>query len=109
MATLFQDFDFSNFWNDTPYAAQHYISPPPTDELIYELEEELGYKLPAAYLYLMRLHNGGAPRLNCFPLERPYTQRSDYIMITTIYGIGREKDYSLGPSPEPLSRTYCVG
>ena len=31
------------------------------------MEEELGYKLPAAYIWLMKQHNGGIPVNTCYP------------------------------------------
>lgn len=59
--TPFADFDFSNFWDDDDYARKNYISDIPSDKLIAEIEEELGYKLPASYIWLMKQHNGGIP------------------------------------------------
>ena len=37
-----------------PAALKEYVSDPPSDELIASVEEELGYKLPAAYIWLMK-------------------------------------------------------
>lgn len=59
MENVFADFDFADFWEDSEYAVLNYISAPPTDELIASIEEELGYKLPASYIELMRQQNGG--------------------------------------------------
>ena len=42
------------FWDDNWYALKEYVSDPPSDELIASVEEELGYKLPAAYIWLMK-------------------------------------------------------
>lgn len=57
-ATPFEGMDFSEFWDDSDYAIREYVSDPPTDELIASVEEELGYKLPASYIRLMKQHNG---------------------------------------------------
>ena len=63
--TPFEGFDLTNFWDDNWYALKEYISEPPSDELIASVEEELGYKLPAAYIWLMKQHNGGIPVNTC--------------------------------------------
>lgn len=92
---LFQDFDFSEFWDDGKYALEHYVSEPPTEELIQSIEAELGYKLPASYVALMKMHNGGIPNLNCFPTTESTSLAEDHIEIRGILGIGRIKRYSL--------------
>ncbi len=92
---MFEGFDFSNFWDDDSYNVENYVSDPPSDELIAEIEEELGYKLPASYVWLMKRHNGGVPVNVCFPTKTPTSWADDHIAIEHIYGIGREKDYSL--------------
>ena len=65
--TPFEGFDLTNFWDDNWYALKEYVSDPPSDELIASVEEELGYKLPAAYIWLMKQHNGGIPVNTCYP------------------------------------------
>ena len=87
----FKDFDFTDFWDDSGYALESYVSEVPTDEIISEIEAELGYKLPMSYIHLMKQHNGGMPLNACFPIEAS----DDYINIVGIFGIGREKPYSL--------------
>ena len=57
---MFENFDFTNFWDDNPYSLKEYVGSPPSDQLIAEIEQELGYKLPASYIWLMKQHNGGA-------------------------------------------------
>ncbi|MBL7747457.1 MAG: SMI1/KNR4 family protein [Chitinophagaceae bacterium] len=89
MEKYFDDFDFTNFWDDSKYALENYVEEYPSDELIASIEEELGYKLPASYIALMKLHNGGKPINNCFPTE------DDHVQIRGIMGIGRSKTYSL--------------
>ena len=95
-----EDVPFSNmslvdFWDDSEYARNSYLSEPPTDELITSIEEELGYKLPSSYILLMKQQNGGIPKNTCFPTEEPTSWAEDHIAITGILGIGREKRYSL--------------
>ena len=93
--TPFEGFDLTNFWDDNWYALKEYVSEPPSDELIASVEEELGYKLPAAYIWLMKQHNGGIPVNTCYPCDEPTCWSDDHVAITGIFGIGREKSCSL--------------
>ena len=93
--TPFEGFDLTNFWDDSMYALKEYVSDPPSDELIASVEEELGYKLPAAYIWLMKQHNGGIPVNTCYPCDEPTCWAEDHVAITGIFGIGREKSCSL--------------
>ena len=93
--TPFEGFDLTNFWDDNWYALKEYVSDPPSDELIVSVEEELGYKLPAAYIWLMKQHNGGIPVNTCYPCDEPTCWSDDHVAITGIFGIGREKSCSL--------------
>lgn len=92
----FADFDFGEFWDDSEYALREYVEAPPSDDLIASVEAELGgYRLPAAYIELARVHNGGTPRRRAFPTNRPTSWADDHIEITGIAAIGRSKTYSL--------------
>ena len=93
--TPFEGFDLTGFWDDSMYALKEYVSDPPSDELIASVEEELGYKLPAAYIWLMKQHNGGIPMNTCYPCDEPTCWADDHVAITGIFGIGREKNCSL--------------
>lgn len=95
MKNLFEDFDFTSFWNDSQYAHRAYINEIPSDELIASVEQELGYKLPSSYIWLMKQHNGGIPVNTCFPTDTPTCWADNHVAITGILGIGREKDYTL--------------
>lgn len=83
--------DSTNFWDDSEYAFSEYISEPPTDALIASVEEELVFKLPKYYVEMMKLHNGGIPHNNRYPI--PGTE--EFITISGILGIGRDKNKSL--------------
>ncbi len=89
-------FDWSDFWEESSYAMDNYVSAPPTEELIASIEQELGYKLPASYIALMRTQNGGIPLKTAYPTEEPTSWAENHIAITGIMGIGRDKTYSLG-------------
>lgn len=95
MDMFFENFDFTNFWDDCDYAKEEYIGAPPSDQLIAEVERELGYKLPASYIWLMKQHNGGIPVNTCFPTNTPTSWAEDHVAITGIFGIGRKKACSL--------------
>ena len=89
------DFDAQHFWDDSAYALEAYTEPAPTDELIARVEADLGYRLPAFYVALMRTRNGGVPRHTCFPTTEATSWADDHIAITSISGIGFEKSNSL--------------
>lgn len=91
----FWDFDLFDFWDDSPYALHEYVEVAPSDELIDSIEHELGYKLPASYIALMKQHNGGIPFNDCFPTNEPTSWASDHVAINGIFSIGRHKTYSL--------------
>ncbi len=92
---MFEGFDFTDFWDDGSYALKNYVGEPPTDEMIKSVETELGYKLPASYIWLIRHHNGGVPLKTAFPTSSPTSWADDHIAIEGIYGIDRNKPNSL--------------
>lgn len=92
---IFYDFDFSDFWDDSDYSLEEYVEESPNDELVYSVEQELGYKLPSSYIKLMKLHNGGTPKNCCFPTTERTSWAENHCAITGIMGIGREKPNSL--------------
>ena len=85
-----KDFDWSGFWNDVDYAFESYIGKPVTDKDIKDAEAELGYTLPAAYIELLKNHNGGVLNKNCF-----INNEGDCVYVTGIYGIDRDKKNSI--------------
>ena len=38
----FENFDWSNFWDDDDYSLKEYVGKEPTDDEIKEIEDELG-------------------------------------------------------------------
>ena len=91
-------FDPKDFWEDSDHARQTYVEGPITDELVRFIEAELGFRLPSAYVALMRQQNGGIPKRTCHPTDRPTSWAEDHVAITGFLGIGRQKPYSLlGP------------
>ncbi|MBC8754397.1 SMI1/KNR4 family protein [Kordia sp. YSTF-M3] len=95
MSKPFENFDFSTFWDNDEYALESYVSESPSDELILSIENELGYKLPKSYIEMMKVQNGGTPVNFCFPTDESTSWSKDHVQISGIFGIGREKEYSL--------------
>ena len=92
---MFDNFNFDDFWEESDYALDTYTEAFPSDELIEEIEEELGYKLPESYISLMKQHNGGIPKNCAFPTNNSTSWADDHIVIAGIMGIGREKECSI--------------
>ena len=85
-----KDFNWTGFWNDVDYAFESYIGKPVTDKDIKDAETELGYTLPAAYIELLKHHNGGVLNKNCF-----INNDGECVYVTGIYGIDRDKKNSI--------------
>ena len=83
------------FWSEI---VDDHTGPPLTDEMIEEAESTLGYKLPVAYLRLVRIRNGGYPLKFCFPTTTPTSWAIDHIQISTLYGVG--STWGIGKSPK---------
>ncbi len=92
---LFSNLFLADFWDDSDYAIEDYQSESPTDNLIHQIEKELGYKLPFSYIQLMKHRNGGMPKNTNFLTKESTSWAEDHIAISGIMGIGREKSYSL--------------
>lgn len=92
---IFGDFDASSFWKDSDYARKTYVCAPPTAAEIQRVETELGVRLPSSYIELMKVQNGGIPRDVCFPTEVDTSWAEDHVAISGIFGIGRDRRYSL--------------
>ncbi|WP_088825632.1 MULTISPECIES: SMI1/KNR4 family protein [Listeria] len=91
---FFKGLDLKTFFN-TSYGDE-YQDAYPTDEIIQEIEAELGFKLPASYIYLMRhAQNGGIPCKDSFPTNEATSWSEDSIVITGIMGIGKQAASSL--------------
>lgn len=95
MNRFFDGFDLATFWDDSQFALDTYVSEPPSDAQIALVEQTLGYRLPAAYIWLMKQHNGGISFNLNFPTQTPTTWSEDHIAMTGLFGIGKDKRYSL--------------
>lgn len=92
---MFEDFDIAAFWEKSDYADEEYVDDPLTDEKVAFVERALGYRLPAAYVELMRSQNGGTPLRTRHPAAGPTSWSTDHIAIVGIHSIGSAKRYSL--------------
>jgi hypothetical protein len=95
MSKIFADFEVEQFWEPSEYAEKEYVGAPLTDEAVAAVERRLGFKLPAAYVELMRFQNGGIPRKTNHHTKERTTWSEDHIAIMGIYSIGSEKPCSL--------------
>ncbi|WP_341716484.1 SMI1/KNR4 family protein [Micromonospora sp. FIMYZ51] len=92
---IFPDRDPDTFWDDNEYALGAYVDVPPSPALIDSVEADLGYRLPASYVALMRSHNGGMPHDRCCPAPSRTTWAETHVAVDGIMGIGRKRRYSL--------------
>ena len=72
----------TKFWR-----SNHYKHPPLTDEMVSIAEEQLGVKLPAEYLALLRVQNGGCTHGFRFPMTQSTTWAKDHVPLNDMAGI----------------------
>lgn len=92
----FEGFDLASFWRGNEYARATEISEQVDAAVVRSIEQELGYKIPAAYIALMESQNGGTPSRTSFPTEEATSWAEDHIAITDIHGIRRDRSHSFG-------------
>ncbi len=86
-----------------------YTRSPLTDEAVRDAETRLKKKLPAAYLELLYVQNGGSTRYNIYPTSKPTTWAEDHVPFDGVLGIGSRpgifsvSDTGLSPDLVPLS------
>lgn len=92
---VLSDMDFTEFWHDIRESERRYMSAPADQKIIHTVQEKLGFRLPDAYVELMKMHNGGLLNRCWYPVKENAKTYSDYIQVTGILGIGDEVPYSL--------------
>ncbi|WP_425558175.1 SMI1/KNR4 family protein [Cryptosporangium japonicum] len=102
LSQVFRDLNLDEFWEDSACADEAYGGGCPTDELVASVEEELGFRLPASYVALMRTRNGGRPRNTCCPAPSRTTWADDHVAVTAILRLR----LSAGPGRR-LGRVTC--
>ena len=95
MREPFDRFDLTDFWAVSEYADQEYVDNPITSDKVAMVEQELGYKLPLAYVVLMATQNGGEPKRTNHRTSEATSWASDHIAIAGIFSIGDAKPSSL--------------
>ena len=85
--------DTRDLW-DGDASDDEYTERAPSPEQVVAVEEQLGYRLPGAYVDLAKTRNGGRLRRNAHP-SPPTTWASDHVVITGIFAIGRHAPSSL--------------
>jgi len=95
MKPPFTEFDLSDFWEPSEYGLKEYTDDPLTGEKIAAVERDLGLKLPAAHIVLMRLQNGGMPKKTNHRTNERTSWAPDHIAITGLFSIGWSKPCSL--------------
>lgn len=98
-SNAFTDADLRGLWIDGDFSPEYHEEARPSDELIASVEAELGgYKLPASYVELARIHNGGVLHRCVYPMHHPTSWADDHIVITGLYALGRTAQWSVvGP------------
>lgn len=87
--------DLATFWKSSDYARRKYVGAPVTDEMIQAVQAELGCRLPAAYVELLRSQNGGVPVRTRHRASQPTSWAEDHVALTGIFGLDRRKLSSL--------------
>jgi hypothetical protein len=95
MNTIFGNFDISDFWDNGEYALREYVGQPLNENMLAEVERELGYKLPNKYVEFLKYQNGGVPRKTCHKTKEATSWANDHIAITGIFGADKSKRWSL--------------
>jgi hypothetical protein len=71
--------------------ATYYRGPPLTDAAIDAAEAALGRRLPATYVQLLRVQNGGSLVKRCVATPYATSWAPDHIEVTALFGIGGER------------------
>eukprot|EP01039_Chlorochromonas_danica_P002366 gene2366-2598_t len=89
------ELDVDRFWSNHPLS-RGYEAEPLTEELVYEVEEILGYKLPPIYIELCQIQNGGIPRCTELHFSNEGGEGGGGILsLHSIFGIGIKHEASL--------------
>lgn len=79
----------ATFWGEGTYGVQ----PPLTDAAVQVAERQLGVRLPASLLEILRVQNGGpvAEAWNAFPTDEPTSWSENHVPLDALMGIGRHE------------------
>lgn len=82
-------FDPHQFWS--PDSSEN---PPLTDDMLKVAEASLGVRLPAEYISLLRIQNGGYTHGFGFPMSRPTKWADDHVPLDDLAGIVIDPSHS---------------
>ncbi len=74
--------DLKNFWG-----ANFYNNPPLTDEALAEAEASLDVRLPAEFVDLLRIQNGGYTQRFAHPMAQETSWAPDHVPLDALAGI----------------------
>ncbi|MEU5655152.1 SMI1/KNR4 family protein [Streptomyces sp. NPDC047737] len=79
----------ATFWGEGTYGVQ----PPLSDAAVLDAERQLGVRLPASLLEILRVRNGGpvADAWNAFPTAEPTSWSEHHVPLDGLMGIGRHE------------------
>ena len=86
---MFENVNLDEIWYESE-DSKKYDCGPLDDETIKKTEDQLGFKLPESYIYLMKKHNGGLLRKNYLAIKNT----DGFNDLDGIYGIG-DNNYSV--------------
>ncbi len=78
---------------DEFWGSNYYDHPPLTGEMVTEAEQQLAVQLPAEYLALLEIQNGGYTRGFGFPMHRPTIWAADHVPLGDLFGIVTDPDH----------------
>ena len=79
--------------SDKFWGSNYYNHPPLTDEMVAVAEQQLGIKLPAEYIGLLRIQNGGYTRGFGYPMTCRTTWAEDHVPVHELFGIVIDADH----------------
>ena len=97
---MFENVDLDSLWYEGGDSEEKYLyydkeeyecDNEVSDELVESIENDLGFKLPKSYIFLMKQHNGGILKKTCAQINR----KKRYYDIEGIFGLGRTKQCSI--------------
>lgn len=92
----FSEEDLVDLWEYDYADEDPYHEATPNDEYIAAIEQKLGgYKLPAAYIELMKKHNGGYLKRDCFVMSEDNEWEAFNLSLSGLYALGEIARYSL--------------
>lgn len=88
-------FDANDFWEESEYATKEYVGESISQVMIDKVESDLGYKLPASYIALLKSQNGGIPKNTNLPTKEATSWAEDHVALKGIFGLDSKKTCSL--------------